>query len=81
MMVYIKMFGRWKPSMTGCQRKKAGFRTVYLDIKFVQITFMFIHSLKLKKAIKQPIRVAVFGEGVMSGCLMFIMLFLYGMNF
>ena len=31
MMVYIKMFGRWKPSMTGCQRKKADFRTVYLD--------------------------------------------------
>ena len=35
-------------------------------IKFVQITFMFIHSLKLRKAVKQPIRVAVFGEGVMS---------------
>ena len=30
MMVYIKMFSCWKPSMTGCQ-KKAGFRTVYLD--------------------------------------------------
>lgn len=54
---------------------------MYLDIKFVQITFMFIHSLKLRKAIKQPIRVAVFGEGVMSRCLMYIMLFLYGMNF
>lgn len=60
--------------------KKASVRTVYLVDEIHANTFLFIYVLQLRKAIHQPIIVAIFGKQVIR-CSMFTIIFLYYMNF
>lgn len=62
-------------------KKKAGFEEYIWMIKFMQITFIFTYALKVRKAVNQPIIVAIFGKGFTSRCPMFTILFSYYMNF
>lgn len=49
-------------------------------MKFIQITFMFIHASKIRKAAHQSATVPAFGKGIMR-CSMFTIIFVYYMNF
>lgn len=57
--------------------KKASGRTVYLVDEVHANTFLFIYALKFRKAIYQPIIVAIFGKWVIRWAI----IFLYYMNF
>ena len=79
-MAHIYVCGHRKLFMTGCQRESQVSEQYVCMVKFMQIPFIFIYALKIRKARHQPMIVAILGKRVMR-CSMFTVMFLYYMNF